>query len=217
MYDLQIVFPIQAIPLTNVTEVPGLGLRTLDVRGEDFRSVDEVLLNEVPSPSVVVLSQTRMLVQVPEPLKYDRITSISVTSARLTLSARSLLRFKIGTAPQRVSGMLRLMQMFLKLLFQTPGTDVFEPALGGGALRAIGASFSKGQAPMILADLVVAVSSTERQMIAIQARQSRLPREEKLLSAKVTGSGFNPLETALLVSMEIRNQAGKVGTANVEY
>lgn len=213
--DLQVVWPQDLIPLTGVRLMFG-NPPTLDVLGEDFRNVDEVLVNEVPAPSVIIVSKTRLLVQVPTPVAKQRITSVSVISNRLTVTERSLIRFRFGKTSKKVSGLLRLVQLFLKVLFTTQGTDIFAPNLGGNGLRALGKNFSKDQQSSIVSDLVISVDTTARQIISIQSRDPSLPRSERLLTAKLTSTSYNRNETALMGSIELVNQTGQRAIANLE-
>lgn len=214
--DFQCVFPQEAVQLTRVHLVPGLIPKTLDIIGADFRSVDEVLINQIPSPDVVILSKTRLLAQVPDQIMSNRLITVSVLSRKLTVTEKSFLRFRIGKAPGKVSGILRLLQLFLKILFTTPGTDIFSQKTGGAGLRNIGQTFGSDEGGGIVSDFVVAVATTSRQIIAIQGRDSSLPRDERLLAAKVLSAGFNKSEGALVVSVEVTSQAGRAATANVE-
>jgi hypothetical protein len=213
--DLQVCYPQQAILLNQVRILPGPP-RVVDVLGSDFRSVDEVLINKIASPSVVVVSKTRLVAQVPDSLLDQRILSVTVLSRRLTLSAKSVLRFRIGQTPGKVSGVLRLVQKFLKLLLTTPGSDIFNRQAGGGALRGVGQTFGIEEGNNILNNLVIAIDTTSRQIVAMQSRNPSLPREERLLSAKILRAGFNKEEGALDVAVEITNQAGSAATANLE-
>ena len=213
--DFQVVFPQELVTLSSVRILPGITPRTLDLTGRDFRSIDEVLVNGVASPDVVVLSKTRALAQVPAVFVRQTITSVSVISTSLSVTSRSLLRFRIGHTPSKVSGILRLMQLFLKMLLTTPGTDIFAPSTGGGILSRIGATFGKDEGGAIVSDFIVAVGSTQRQIMAIQSRDPSLSRDERLLSAKVLSGGFNKNEAALVVSVELTSQALKAAIANV--
>lgn len=214
--DLQVVAPQEAVLLNNIRILPGPP-RTIDVIGTDFRSVDEVLINNISSPDVIVLSKTRLLAQVPDFLgSTQKILSVLVLSRRLTFTTRSLLRFRIGKTPGRVVGILRLVQKFLKILFTTPGTDVFNKQTGGGALRNIGVTFGYGDGDQILNELVIAIDTTSRQIIALQSREPSLPLDERLLSAKILKAGFNKDEGAIDVMLEVVSQAGKAAVANLE-
>lgn len=201
--------------LNAVRILPGMSPRSIDVIGTDFRSVDEVLINDLASPDVVIISKTRLLAEVPDALKNDTLTSITVVSNQLTVSAKSLIKFRVGRTTSKVSGILRLVQVFLKLLFTTPGTDIFAPRLGGNALKNIGLTFGKDQGGGIVSDFVISVGNTQRQIQAIQARDPSIPRDERLLSSRVTQAGYNRAEAALIVSVELTSHAGRAATANV--
>jgi hypothetical protein len=114
-----------------------------------------------------------------------------------------------------VTGLLKLVQFFLKVLFTTPGQDVFSQQIGGGALRNLGETFGAGEGGKILSDFVVAVDTTKRQIIALQSRNPSLPRDERLLSARVISSAFDQKSLSLIISIDIASQAGRSATANV--
>jgi hypothetical protein len=214
--DFQVCVPREVIKLGQVRDVPGLPVRTLDILGADFRSVDQVLINDVESPEVVVLSRGRLLAQVPEIVTGSNITSVSVLSSQLTITDKSFLSFRISPTPSKVSGILRLCQVFLKLLFTTPGTDIFSKRIGGGALRTLGHNFGKDQGGDIVSGFIISVDNTARQLIQIQGRNSSIPPDERLLSANVYQAGFNRAETALVAGIEILSQAGKAARPRLE-
>lgn len=214
--DIQVAFPQELVKVSQVTNVAGVPVRTLSILGDDFRSVDEVRLNDAASPSVVVLSKTRLLAEVPESLRYSTITSVVVLSRRLIITPRSFIRFRLGTSASKTRGVLRLMQLFLKVLFTTPGTDIFSPKVGGGALVHLGQSVGLEQGSDVAAGLVISVDSTARQIVQIQGRNQAIPPDERLLSAKVISAGFNKNETALVASIELISMAGKSAVARLE-
>ncbi len=213
--DFQVVFPQQAIQLNSVRVVPGASPATIDVIGQDFRSVDEVTINGLVSPQVVVLSKTRLLAAVPQGLAVTALSSVSVTSRDLTISPKSLIKFQVGPTPSKVSGILRLVQVFLKLLLTTPGRDIFAPRIGGNALKDLGQTFGEDQGGLIVGDMIIAVSTTQRQLLSIQARDPTIPRDERLLSAVVSNADYNVAESALIVGVTLTSQAGRSATANI--
>lgn len=212
--DFQVVFPSEVIELTKVKLIQG-NPPQLDITGKDFRSVDEVLINDIPAEEIVVVSKNRLLATIPVGARNGFPIRVLVMSRRLTLTPKSLIRFKIGRTPSKVRGILKLIQVFVKLLFTTPGTDIFSPRLGASGLKDIGRSFSKSQTSGIVSDFVVAVDTTARQIIRLQAQNPALPSDERLLTAKVQGSSFDPTQAALIVSVEITSQAGTSATTNV--
>ena len=214
--DLQVCFPQTIIPLTRVKILQGVALpRSLDITGKDFTSVAQVLINDVPSPSVVVLSKNRLLAQVPLALAMATLTSVTVVSNQLTVSPRSLIKFGIPSVPSKVSGILRLMQVFLKVLLTTPGRDIFAPRVGGNALAPLAMSYSESSAGSIISSIILSVTQTQRQIITIQAKDPTIPPAERLLSASVTNAEFNKAEGALIASISLLSQAGTAAIANL--
>lgn len=212
--DLQTVSPQEIVHLNGVVVSPGPP-RVVNVNGVDFRSVDEVLVNGVASPSFSVLSKTQLVAEVPSSAEGELISSVQVLSKKLTLSERSQLRIRIGRTPGRVTGILRLMQMFVKILLTTPGRDIFNPSLGGGAMKNVGSTFGSNESRDIINDFVIAVDTTSRQIIAIQGRDSAIPRDERLLGAKVLSAEFNRSLGGLDARVQITSQAGRDAVANV--
>ena len=214
--DLQCVFPQTVIPLTNVKILQGAALpRSLDITGKDFTSIAQVLINDVASPSVVVLSKTRLLAQVPLLLANATLTSVTVVSNQLTVSPRSLIKFAIPPVASKVSGVLRLMQLFLKILLTAPGQDIFAPRVGGNALAPLAMTYGEGAASGIISSIILSVTQTQRQVIYIQAQDPTIPPAERLLSANVTNAEFNYEEGALIASISIISQAGTSAIANL--
>ncbi len=213
--DIQVIFPQVVVPLSQVRTLQGVTPRSLDIIGTDFRYLDQVLINDVASPNVIVVSRTRLFAQVPTLLQRATLTSVTVISNSLSLNGKSLLRFQLGPSPKKVSGILRLVQLFLKILFTSAGSDIFAPVIGAGALKGIGATVGTKDGSNLVADFVVAVNTTQRQVIALQARDPSIPPDERLLSAQVLNASFNANEGALIVGVEITSQAGSAATANL--
>jgi hypothetical protein len=186
--------------------------------GEDFRSVDEVLINDMASPDVTIISKTRLLAQLPDILQHSfGLTTVTVTSRKLTMTRRSFLRFRLSNTPGRVQGILRLVQLFVKVLLTTPGRDHFAKRTGGGVMRGLGASYSHDEGGGLVSNVIIAVDTTARQIISTQGRDITLPLDEKLLAARVVSAGFNREEGAILASVEVTSQAGRAATADLEF
>lgn len=201
--------------LTGVSRVPGSSPPAISVLGDDFSSVDEVIVNDITAPSYYVTSRNEMFVTLPEAVSADALLDVAVVSRSLVLSRESLMKFRVSRVPSKVNGLLRLLQVFIKVLLTTPGSDIFNPRLGGGALKNIGRTFSKNQTGSIVSDFVVAVDNTTRQITAIQSRQPQLPADERLLSAKITSANFSITESGLLVTVEVTSHTGRAALANV--
>jgi hypothetical protein len=215
--DFQVVFPQESIVLNDIRVVQYGGLWAVRVEGEDFRSVDSVSINELESPDVIVLSKTLLMAQLPDVYQaVPEVRSVMVLSKQLTLTPRSLIRFRVSNTPGKVRGILRLVQLFLKVLFTTPGSDIFRPGSGGGILRHVGSTFGQSEGGSIVTDMVIAINRTQRQIIGTQSRDQRSPRDERLLSAKVLSAEFDKLQSAFYVTVEIVSQAGRTAITNLE-
>ncbi len=218
--DFQVVFPQESIRLNQIRLSPRspLGIpRSLTVFGADFRSVDQVLINDIPSPDVIIVSRTQLIAQLPDILQsVPNIVTVSVLSRNLTITSRSLIRFRISDTPGRVRGILYLVQLFLKVLLTTPGTDIFNRRTGGGALINVGETFGVDEGADIISDFVISVDTTARQIISTQGRNPRIARDERLLSARVLQAGFNRELGGIIAAVELTSQAGRAALANLE-
>ncbi len=214
------MFPQELVELVRIRHTPPnpYGLpRSLDIIGADFRAVDEVLINDMVSPDVMIMSKTRLIAQLPDPLqRAGTVSSVKVTSRKLTITQRSMLKFRVADQPGRVSGIMRLMQAFLKLLFTTPGTDIWRQGIGGAALSRVGTTMGADGGKGALAEFVVSVDTAKRQMVAEQSKNMSLPADERLLSARVAAATFNKEAGAVMVSIELTSHAGRDATANLE-
>jgi len=213
--DYQVLFPQEVIRLNSLKMIAAADAPVLEVTGQDFSAVDEVLINEQPSPFVEILGDKKLTAQVPSFIAASEINSVNVVSRRLTFTDTSLLRFKISECPAKCSGIMKLMQLYVKLLLTTPGTDIFHPTIGGGILKILGSNVSSLEGQGVINQFVIASDSVVRQIISIQGRQPRLSVEEKLLSANILSAKFSAAQAALFVVVELNSQAGRTAKANM--
>jgi hypothetical protein len=215
--DFQVCFPQETVNVTGIRAIPG-DLNLIEVQGDDFSAIDTILVNDVEVKDYAVLSRTFLRAQLPLGMRPADVTTVSILSRRLVITARSSLKFRIGRVPSKTSGILRLMQLYAKTLLTDPTSDSFNPNYGGGLLRHIGGTFSSGSAGgSMLNDAAVAVRLTNEQIIAVQSRQPQLPADERLLTASIVHSAFSPNEAALKLEIDLRNQTGQPALINLVY
>jgi hypothetical protein len=214
--DLQVTYLRDVLRVDQVTNVPNVFPRTIDVRGPDFRSVERVEINEVIAPSFVVMSRQRLLVQVPDSQETQLIRTIAVLSSRFTKTEQSQVKFEFTSNPKRISGIQKLMQAFLLMLLRSPGTCAWMPKTGGGLQRLIGAHFDRSNVGGVTAAFSTAVSRTRSQLIALQATNTRLTSDEKLAAANILSAVFNANQTALLARVELISQSGERAIVGLE-
>lgn len=213
--DFQLVHPQKVVELNAVRELVRYSPRSLDVRGTDFSAVDDVEINDQLSPNWVVLGRHRLIAQVPDTEQNGKIYSVNVISNRLTFTRESVLRFMIGRSPGRVVGMPRLLQLFVKVLMTTPGTDIWSPNMGGGLLQKVGGYTGKDEGRGLVGDVAVSVDTTTRQILAMQAGEGSSPPTERLLTAEVTSARYDRHDLSLHVTVQLVNQALRRGFANI--
>lgn len=214
--DIQVVRLFDVLDVDSVQEAPGVVPRSVIVTAQDLVSVESILLNGLPSPEFVVYSENRLIAQVPAEVVTQQITDVFVLSNRLTLTQRSLVEFTFGTRARSTTGILKLMQNFIRLLIRTPGSNVFQKRSGGGLFQKVGNTLGSGSGrDQAVADSVIAVNQTAQYMIEIQAPLRSVPPSERLLSASVIAAEADPANGALAMSIDLVSQSGLRGVATL--
>lgn len=182
---------------------------TLLITGQrDFESIDEVRVNDIPAPFFIVQAARRILAQVPDGVTGPQAV-VTVISSNLQDADHVLLRHRLGKRSRKVGGISRLLQMYVRLLLMSPGTSLLNPKLGAGLLSRVRSGYSPGDVKDLQADVYLAVSKAADQLITLQAREPRTPRDERLLSARITNCNVHPQTRELMVGIELRSQAGR--------
>ena len=208
-YQLEVIKLRDLITVTQITRfVPGTSELTIEVTGEDFSSVDEVLVNDVHVPEFMIMNKTTMWVVLPDAAQ-DRITNIEVLSSKFTKTIQaSKLQYKIGNKTRTVTGILKLTQLFTKWLLQTPGSDVFDVQRGGGLRTMIGQLTTRTMEPA-MATITRAINTTTTQIREAQATQTALPMNERLLSAAMKTIKIYEQQMEARAVVDIKNMAGE--------
>lgn len=209
MIDLKVTSIVDILPVTGIDWLPNTEVPTLVIEGSDFNHVNEVFINGMKSPDVVVVSNRKLLAQLPDTQTEEPIRSVIVSSNSLTLTDRSELRFEITDSPDSVSGITRLIQQFVKIMLQSPGSDIFAPRIGGGLLRSIGKQLGGPTKDLLVADFKKAVDEARRQMILLQASDHSLPAEERLLYATIAQMSFDTGSLSFSGKVALGNQTGQ--------
>ncbi len=215
MIDFQVVRLQDVLPITSITRLVGVKPRSVEILGSDFINVESVYLNDSLSPSIVVMSETRILAQVPDDQVNETIRAAYVLSTRLTLTQRSLVDLSIGKRPQTVSGVLMLVQNFVRVLLRTPGTNIFNPNLGGGLFKSIGKNIGANSRDRVGSDIAVSVARTRQAFIAAQTPDRRIPPEERLLTADIIGLSIVPEQGTIYATISVKSQAGSSAAATI--
>lgn len=196
--------------------VPELGFPAIEVVGEDFSSVERIYINEVSAPEFIVVNKHKMYVQLPE-AALSSISSIEVVSSNFTrLGAGSKVSYELGNKTKTVSGLLKLVQLFIKWMLQSPNSDIFNPERGGGLQELVGKLDSDKQLNVVLASVSRSVQNTVAQIRAAQARVLGLQLSERLLSAEVTDFVIFKEQMEAQVKVSIQSAVGQQAVAALE-
>jgi len=197
------LIPVRSIPRV----VPGLSNTTVEVVGEDFSSVETVLINDIQVPEFIVVDGKTMWAQLPD--NVDSVQTIEVQSSKFTRTAAgSKLKFEIGEATKTVSGILKLTQLFTKWMLQSPGSDIFDPGRGGGLQRLVGQILTSKKMESVGVVLARSIDQTASQIRTTQVNEPNLPLDERLLSAALIGVNISGDKMEASARVRIISMAG---------
>lgn len=197
------LIPVRSIPRV----VPGLSNTTVEIIGEDFSSVEIVLINDIQVPEFIIVDSKTMWAQLPD--NVDSVQTIEVQSSKFTRTAAgSKLKFEIGVATKTVSGILKLTQLFTKWMLQSPGSDIFDPGRGGGLQRLVGQILTSKKMESVGVVLARSIDQTSSQIRTSQVNEPNLPLDERLLSAALIGVNISGDKMEASARVRIISMAG---------
>ena len=193
--------------------------------GSEFLDADTVLVNGMSIPFDII-HDGLILITIPEkladgktrnPLYNANIVEVTVSTNKLPNLVvppdRSKVALQIGSSVKKVEGLQRLVQTFVKLLFTTRGSDVFHPNLGGDALMLLG-NMESNDPKHLTREFTIAVTNTADQLSNEQSKRE-VPASERLLSASVVSSMFDPTTSALIASVSLVSFDKEEAVANI--
>lgn len=217
MIDLKILAIRDLLTITAVEYAQNVSPLSILITGEKFDEASKVVINDLEAPEFMVLSRNRILAQIPDSQRTSVITKLAVLAESPSVKRSSLLLFELGTSFRSLQGVERMVQLFVKLLLQTPGSDKFDPNLGGGLMSIIGKNISRHDSKSVQAAVVGAVSRTRDQILTLQGRDNRIPSDERLLTAKTEAIGFDPSTTTVAARVAISAVSGRQAVANLTF
>lgn len=215
MIDLQVVKSRQLLAPTDIRQVPDVRTPVLEVRGSNFNSVIEIRINSVKALEYMIVSNNQILVTVPQSIRGSIIRTVEVISSIPVTTEPAKLFFGFGDNPVPVQGLQKLIQTIVKFLLTTPGTDLFEPRVGGGLLQKVGSTVSANNANGLMSDLAQGVSRAQSQIIAAQSSNPAIPAEERLLSLDLVDAIFDRQSLSTFVSINVANFTGQNATTTL--
>lgn len=212
MADIQIVFVRKILPITRVNLV-SLDPPIVAIEGQSFDLTSEVRINGY-QVEFFLLHERAILAGVPDSMSVASIETVEVfTSEPAEDTQNSKLDMLLGSSPRVVSGIQRLVQSFLKILFTTPQTNIFCKNQGGGALQIIGMVDGE-EATKVTGAFSVAVDRTKKQIMSSQTRNA-VPSTERLLDASLISSAFDSKKGALIATILLISYAREEAIASM--
>jgi hypothetical protein len=184
MRDFKIVHTRSLLDVYSIAPIRGFSPPSVVVVGADMASASEVIYNGVLATEFIVSSPTRLIVRIPPTQVGKDLTDFKVFASKPVLRGDASLVLELSKPLQSVSGMDRLVQSWMMIFLTTPGSDVFSPQSGGGAMSIIGSPIDR-MGKSAAADLSVAIDNTQRELIKLQSQTRGIPPEERLLSSSL--------------------------------
>jgi hypothetical protein len=213
--DIKLLTIRDLLPISKVEFVRDFTPLSLAIIGEKMDQATTVYINDVEAPEFVVMSRNRIMAQVPSSEVLAIINKVVVVAEKPSADRSSLLHFEMLGTFRSLQGIERLVQHFCKLLLQSPGSDKFIPTEGGGLLKIVGRNVSKNDSKSLQASVVGAVSRTRDQILTRQATNSRIPSDERLLSATTEAVGYDAATTTLRARIALSAVSGRQAVANL--
>ena len=187
--------------------VPNMSPPAMVIHGSDLSSADTVLINEMVSPGFMIANKETIYAQLPTGTK--RIATIEILSNSFTKTVEaSKVQFAIGDKTRKVEGILKLVQLFTKWILTSPGTDIFNPARGGGMQQIVGQVATTREMQPVFASITQSVNRTVTQIRAAQMYVPALPISERLLSASLIDLKIYEAQMQARARVQIRSIGG---------
>lgn len=213
MADLQVVFLRDMIRVSNVRPDLTKPFPALRIVGTDMDEAVSVLINGLESPQYLPISRTELIAEIPGGV--DVVASVAVLTNTLLSTARSVVLIRLNQQASKVSGIVRLVQRFITMLLTSPGTDLYQPTMGGGLQSLIARTFSRKDTQSLQSIAVQAVRKTVSDLVAVQSTSDFLSPDERISSAQVTGVTFDARTTTLAIQASLDSESGRTALANL--
>lgn len=213
MKDVKIAHLKNSLPLSTITKISSKP-PILKLTGEKYNTATDVLLDGIYAKQWLAISDKEILVYIPSTFSNKTISSIAVITEELIPNIPNLTFFEIGSRVKKIEGIQKLVQQFVKILMQSPGSNKFQP-VGGGLIDVIGKN-TVADDRSARSDIINGISRTKTYLINVQNKNKDLPLAEKLLDAKILNitSGTQP-NVSIVVNLQITNRVGVSSDATV--
>lgn len=207
MKDFRIITAKVVLNVYSIAPIRGFLPLSILVSGEKLNTASEVLYNGISVSEFAVVAPNRLVVKVPKSQIGQKFHDIKVLSPVSVVKADAVLSFGVTTPPKTVSGIDRLVQSWVIVFMTTPGSDIFTPNSGGGAVAIIGRPTDR-TGKGVAADLAIAIERTKQEILRLQAGSQIIPPSEKLLSSSLDSIQYDQASTVTSARVNIQNMIG---------
>lgn len=209
--DIRCLEYLDLLTITDVRPADN-ALPAIVVSGNNMGSASSVTVNGVPCKDIAVVSNEKVLVSLPRNLWLDPIDDISVFGSNDRGSIKTRLGFTIDNG-KKTEGLQKLIQWFIKLLLQTPGSDSFDP-IGGGLLSLVGRTYDMDSVSNVRRQLVLNTAIIAGELVKRQTN-SKAPLSERLNAVDILDVDFNSPTATIFIRLALSNQLGEQGFAGI--
>lgn len=207
MKDFRIITAKVILNVYSVAPVRGFLPPSILVAGEKLDRASEVLYNGISVSEFAVVASNRLVVKIPKSQVGQKFQDIKVLAQVSAAKADATLSLGVTTPPKTVSGIDRLVQSWVIIFMTTPGSDIFTPNSGGGAVAIIGRPTDRS-GKGVAADLAIAIERTKQEILRLQAGIQTIPPSEKLLSSSLDSIQYDQASTVTSARVIIQNMIG---------
>lgn len=214
MKDFSIIAARVLLKVHSLAPIRGFNPPSVTVLGDKMNLAQEVFYNEIKVTEFVISAPNRLIVRIPDSQVGREFVSIQVFSSVNITKTSAALSFELIQPMKQVEGMERLIQSWMIIFYTNPGSDVFDTKSGGGVRSIIGKN-TNTQGKGVSADLALAIERTKSELLRLQAKDSRIPLSEKLLSASLTNMNFDDKTATLSATVALKNMLGEQAEVSV--
>lgn len=210
MIDFRVIQPFTILPFVSMTREDNF----LRFKGpEDYSTATMVVANDEIIENIASYGPD-LLAYIPDGMDTTSLKYVAIIARETATSNETMLRFGMGPIPDYIAGSDRLVQLFVKTLFQTAGTDIYNPTMGGGLNNIKKQGAMTGDINLTAADIAAAIKKTERDVKSAQS-SINVPAREKLAGVTILNISPDYHSSDINVLVYLRNVAGTRSYFNV--
>jgi len=206
--SIRILTTYRILNITNIETTTSF----IRAKGDDFSTTKFVVVNGQTTTDFA-LSGSSILIYPPEGIATNEVTFIAVIAESSDYDDHTLMKLGFGYDVREVSGVDRLVQLFVFVLLKSPGSYILDKYSGGGLMEIM----RKGagtQPDKVLPDVIAAIRKTESDIKAMQAGL-KPPASELLLSVEILNTSIRSSDSSISVFVQLVTLDGSLKAFNI--